>query len=843
MKQTKIILAAFILLIFSSNISYADITDQLTFSVSDFDTSTVLAPDSNYYVRVSCDLTQQASVDSISAPDLVALIYNYSLPQGEQIDSVTITERDSTLLAKVINPVYPKQEPYSTCIDCEIPDFVPPGAWYDSSYYPLESEQAAVARPFSFAFGMSMGSVQIRPVYYDIDDKRLWLITSMSITLHTSSSGQSPRSVTKRSTFAQDRIVKCLEGMVKNPSSVSGNMPSIQTYSYNYPTDPDDIPPEYIIITASRFAYEMGILEYYKNIKGTPVEIVTVEYIAANYSGVDLPEKIRNCIIDKYAEGDEQGASYVILMGNWEDIPMRYAAHINYDTPPENGTLVPTDLYYACLEGSWDDGDHDGIYGEPVDNPDIAADIYVGRVAISDTGHTITWTEKLMTYLEAPGYGDDSYLTTALMATADQGVEMGVHSYIAGHFPNWFTVDIETLEEQPWGGADPCTGPTGGDVIDEISNPTCQFFYSNCHGSPCWYAVCTRGYNEGDRLGVTTDPLRFNEYPDWGYIPDIVNEGREYIHCSISCGVGQLDSEALNPEPFPDGYGPCMAEDELIVEGGAFTGTYNSRAGYWTTSPRLEATRIDWLLGPNSEDYEHRFGPPHYAIKSTLGGSGTNRKVLFGNNLFGDPEFQVYHSSAVRHFSVEKPAGVEINDVDTVTIRVKDSQTQMGIPNVFVTLSKDGEIYERGITNITGRYYPVLHPTSSGCIEIACSKAGYTFYADSIEVIPYCADAVAGDVNGDGYVLGSDVTYAVSYFIMGGPPPPDSCMCPDDFLYHAADANGDCTFIGSDITYLVNFFTGGPAPVFCSDCPVGRLLMSDVKVIPVESTKTKVNVK
>ncbi len=839
MKPMKFFLTVIFIFSLLSNISHANISDILTFSAADFDTSIIEAPDSNYYVRVSCDLTQQASVDSVGAPDLLAVIYNYSLPQGEQIDSVSITNRDTTLLAGLSHLVYPKQEEIPLSLDIITSAFEAPGAWYDSSYYPPEEELATVARPFSFSFGMSMGSIQIRPVYYNIDSSELWLITSLSVTLHTSSSGQSPRSCTNRSTFAQNRIVKSLKGMVENSGSVDGNMPSIQTYSYNYPTDPDDIPPEYIIITASRFAFEIGFFEHYKYIKGTPVEIVTVEYIAANYSGVDLPEKIRNCIIDKYGEG----ANYVILMGNWEDMPMRYAAPTNYSSPPDDGVLVPTDLYYACLEGSWDDGDNDGIYGEPVDVADIGADIWVGRVAISDTGHASTWVEKYINFIEASGNGDSGYLTTALMATADQGVELGVHSYIAGHFPSWFTVDIETLEEQPSGGADPCTGPTGGDVIDELSDPTCQFFYSNCHGSPCFYAVCTHGYNEGDQLCVTTDPWRFNNYSNWGYIPDVVNEGREYIHCSISCGLGQLDSEQLNPDPPEQGgYGPCMAEDELITEGGAFAGTYNSRVGWWDISPDLEATRIDWLLGSNGEQYEHRFGPVHYAIRSSIPDSYRGRQVLYGNNLFGDSEFQVYYSSSVRHFAIEMPTDVQIHAVDTVTIRVKDSQTQTGIPNVFVTLSKDGEIYERGITNITGRYYPVLHPTSFGDIEIACSKAGYTLSVDSIEVVPYCADAVAGDVNGNGYVQGSDITYATNYF-RGGPPPPDSCMCPVNFLYHAADANGNCAFTGSDITFLINYFRGGQAPYFCQFCPTGTLLLSKQKIIPVEKTKTDSNLK
>ena len=121
-------------------------------------------------------------------------------------------------------------------------------------------------------------------------------------------------------------------------------------------------------------------------------------------------------------------------------------------------------------------------------------------------------------------------------------------------------------------------------------------------------------------------------------------------------------------------------------------------------------------------------------------------------------------------------------------------------------------------------------------LSVSCNRSNYIAKNDSIGVNVYCADAVPGDVNGDGTVLGGDITYASNYF-RGGPPPPDSCMCSDEFLYHAADANGDCNFIGSDITFLIRYFGGGPEPRFCPDCPTGGLLLSNEHIIPTEKAK------
>ena len=69
---------------------------------------------------------------------------------------------------------------------------------------------------------------------------------------------------------------------------------------------------------------------------------------------------------------------------------------------------------------------------------------------------------------------------------------------------------------------------------------------------------------------------------------------------------------------------------------------------------------------------------------------------------------------------------------------------------------------------------------------------------------------IPGDINGDGNIMGSDVTFAVRYFKGTGNAPPRRCWyaATDTWLYSAGDVNGDCRFIGSDVTYLVGYFKG-----------------------------------
>ncbi|MCP4584014.1 MAG: hypothetical protein GY839_20575 [candidate division Zixibacteria bacterium] len=76
-----------------------------------------------------------------------------------------------------------------------------------------------------------------------------------------------------------------------------------------------------------------------------------------------------------------------------------------------------------------------------------------------------------------------------------------------------------------------------------------------------------------------------------------------------------------------------------------------------------------------------------------------------------------------------------------------------------------------------------------------------------------------GDANGDGLVIGSDVTYLVAYFRGINAPP-------DPFL--AGDANADCMVIGSDVTRLVNYFRGIGGPLQRGDCEGASLRLGKV---------------
>ncbi|MCP4582276.1 MAG: S8 family serine peptidase [candidate division Zixibacteria bacterium] len=126
---------------------------------------------------------------------------------------------------------------------------------------------------------------------------------------------------------------------------------------------------------------------------------------------------------------------------------------------------------------------------------------------------------------------------------------------------------------------------------------------------------------------------------------------------------------------------------------------------------------------------------------------------------------------------------------------------------------------------------PYQGPSNAGDTSGDFSYYVYEYHSLlSFVEAPSGCDYVPGDANGDEQVIGSDVTFLVNYFGMGGAPPPDSCYNESaaDWLYSAADANGDCQLIGSDVTFLVNYFRQvQPAILWCPETPPIMLPLGD----------------
>lgn len=151
---------------------------------------------------------------------------------------------------------------------------------------------------------------------------------------------------------------------------------------------------DFVIITLDSLTSSVTPLVDWEASKGRTVEVVTTSWIDANYGGYDLAEKMRNFLRDKYPS-DEWGIEDVLIVGHYDDVPMRQTwQDVGYGKPE-------TDFYYAELslpdERSWDaDGDH--RYGEDSDPIDFYSEVNVGRIPWSDAATVLSICEKSVAY-------------------------------------------------------------------------------------------------------------------------------------------------------------------------------------------------------------------------------------------------------------------------------------------------------------------------------------------------------------------------------------------------------------------------------------------------------------
>lgn len=170
---------------------------------------------------------------------------------------------------------------------------------------------------------------------------------------------------------------------------------------------------DYVIITTSDLSGAVTASGFiaWKTSLGYSVRIMLIgDPEISGQPGGDLAEQIRNFLRAYYTVW---GIEYVLLVGDYATVPMRYCYpdptnHTNTaGTPGGTGGEVPTDCYYADLSDadatSWD-SDGDGYYGEyGEDTPDFMPEVYVGRIPVNNTTRITYALDKTVTFEQDTG--------------------------------------------------------------------------------------------------------------------------------------------------------------------------------------------------------------------------------------------------------------------------------------------------------------------------------------------------------------------------------------------------------------------------------------------------------
>jgi hypothetical protein len=461
----------------------------------------------------------------------------------------------------------------------------------------------------------------------------------------------------------------------------------------------------YLIITSEGLSASFEPLRLWKTRKGLTAEIVTVETISIDYPGLDLQEKVRNCIEDY---NSESGTDWVLLGGDTQVIPDRKAY-----VPLSDKPYLPCDLYYSDLDGTWN-ADGDLYWGEiPSDNVDMYADVFVGRAPVSTAAEAALFVEKVLTY-------------------------EGCYGLSPGYEPDMLYVG-EILWGDPSDPSHPDYTDAGvsKDLIDSLYVPpglSVERLYES--RGTLTYASLMAALNEGKNI---INILCHGQYKSISMAEDNVanSDFRSLINgpdygfmYGVTCLSGGFDQN------------DCIGEAWVLSEegGGFFVG--NSRYGW--NSPSFPGE------GP-SDYFDQSFfeavfmygfaemGKAHaYAKHDYVGESRSDlymRYVMYGLNLLGDPELRLWTAEpAEMAASFESDPGTGPQDY-VVTV------TSGGVPvdRATVCLYKPGDVHCVDETGADGNATIFVAPADTGLMYVTVTKPNH---------VPFLGDARVQDLTG-----------------------------------------------------------------------------------------------
>ena len=510
-------------------------------------------------------------------PPLPMLPYSILLPPGSRVLEVTYESRDRVLATGVSLAHMAEPVPCGYTAAAVAPRD-------PEDRYPEETVMHDGVRLLR---GFSILPVSVVPVTYMPDGGILIFHASVDIRIEVKPGSPGPNYRGLPRDF--ERVSK----IVVNPELLELYPSSRQRTQYDY-----------VIITSSGMEDEFQQLADYREGLGYSSYVVTVEWIQDNFDGQDLQEKIRNFIIYAY---QNWGIEYVLLGGDDEVIPHR---GLYVSTGSYTDTDIAADLYYAALDGTWND-DGDSYWGE-VDEMDPYAEVFVGRAPVASPSEAHAFVNKTIWYETVRGGVE--YLNTSLM------VGQQLDSYptwggdykdeVAEYVPDNWTVD--KLYDRDWAGHD---WPKE-ELIQRLEDG--RHLVNNMgHGNVYTVAKLSRS----DVMSLENDEL--------------------FIFYSQACYAGSFDNR------YPGGsYDPEDSIGEKMVQnpdGGAVAFIGNSRYGWYSpgsTNGPSQAFDLKFFH-VLFDEWERILGAAQQLSKEELAGSISSNSYLrwcyYELNLIGDP--------------------------------------------------------------------------------------------------------------------------------------------------------------------------------------------------------------
>ena len=568
-------------------------------------------------------------IDEPSAPMLPVKSFSLAIPTGAEVKDIKVAYSKKRDLRGDFD-IFPVQKPIPISKSSQTKfTSKDPSIYSSSKQFP--------GKLFEYAGEGNLRdqrilSVNVYPLQYNPAGKKLTFYEDIEIEVTYAHDGSQS---SKSEKAGSDEFASMAKKIVSNPEDVE--MSSVAPEEATGLLPPENV--EHVIITSDALKGEFQVLADHKTNRGVSSKVVTLEWITSNYDGIDNQEKIRNFIKDARASWN---TVWVLLGGDTDVVPHRMA-YSNFQSVNE---YIPTDLYYADLDGSWN-ADGDSVYGETTDDVDLYPDVFLGRAPVN----TITEANIFVSKTKAYESGPSSYETSAL--------------FLAEY------LDANT---------------DGGVTKNIIENESVPSNFS-----------VTKLYSSLGNLDRSSAIAELNE----GY--GIVNHVGHANYSVLSIGSGYLyrsDMDSLVNFPdssvfYSEGCWSNALDEDSIAEhfilnpnGGGIAYAGNSRYGwYYPGNPGIgPSDRLD------REFFNSLFNKEFYDVGMTLADSkaiyvssstydSVYRYLQFSLNLLGDPETTIWTVSTPEppalSVATESPDKVNTNTDFTVNAIISNLGTEM----------------------------------------------------------------------------------------------------------------------------------------------------------------------
>jgi hypothetical protein len=528
--------------------------------------------------------------------------------------------------------------------------------------------------------GQNIAVLEAYPIQYIPSEKRLTMITSMTIVIHGTTGYICGDYLSLRITESgRQSYESMVKDMVMNPQDVQLHTAPNQGYASL--ALPPGGPYAHVIITSDAdSAYWSPLVDWHTK-RGLKDTVVTTEYIYSHYAGTTNQLKIRAFVSDANINW---GTLYVLIGGENSTVPF---ARRTYDTSRPEDANTPSDMYYADYDDDW------------------TCECHVGRVTADDYNEIPNFINKVLWYEQTPSTTD--YPLKVLLIGMD--VDASTHGQylketISGYIPARFT-KTKVYDSD------------GGNHRTAVLNALNDGQHLVNHAGHGDYNWMDTGYINHDGLGIYSSD-----------IDALTNTGKLSIVTSMACLVNGMDSNT------PDTISEHFVVYNPDKAGIAYTG--NTRLGWgYVGQPATLSGQLDrdWWRGLFQND-KYIIGETLSYAKSLFSTGapdvGLKQHCKWEFSLLGEPAMPIW-TDTPRTLTVSHPLSAPTTP-SAFPVYVSDAGTPVN--QAYVCLWKGTEIYQTGYTDTSGDVTFNIDPATGGTIYVTVTKHNYLPYQGQAQV-------------------------------------------------------------------------------------------------------------